>query len=159
MPISRSSMVCILAVAIASLVLVACSGQSSQPPPSSSEMDMAEQTQEVPVEGGGSYTDVSAAGLAAMLENKDFPMINVHIPYEGEIERTDLFIPFDEIAQNVDKLPADKDARVVLYCRSGSMSATAARELVHLGYTDVWNLDGGMIAWRQAGHPVLDKDQ
>ena len=120
---------------------------------------MAEQTQEVPVEGGGSYTDVSAVGLAAMLESKDFPMINVHIPYEGEIERTDLFIPFDEIAQNLNKLPTDKDARVVLYCRSGSMSATAARELVSLGYTDVWNLYGGMIAWRQAGYPVLDKDQ
>jgi len=158
MPISRSSLVFILTVAIASLVLAACGGQSSQPP-SASEVDMAEQTQEVPVEGGGSYTDVSAAGLAAMLENKDFPMINVHIPYEGEIENTDLFIPFNEVAQNLDKLPADKDARVVLYCRSGSMSATAARELVSLGYTDVWNLDGGMIAWRQAGFPVMEKDQ
>jgi rhodanese-related sulfurtransferase len=158
MPISRSSLVFILTVAIASLVLAACGGQSSQPP-SASEVDMAEQTQEVPVAGGGSYTDVSAVGLAAMLESKDFPMINVHIPYEGEIERTDLFIPFDEIARNLDQLPADKDARVVLYCRSGSMSATAARELVSLGYTDVWNLDGGMIAWKQAGFPVLDKDQ
>ena len=158
MPISRSSLIFIFVVTIASLVLAACSGQSSQPP-SSSEVNMAEQTQEVPVEGGGSYTDISAAGLAAMLESKDFPMINVHIPYEGEIERTDLFIPFDEIAQNLDKLPADKDERVVLYCRSGSMSATAARELVSLGYTDVWNLDGGMIAWKQAGYPVLDKDQ
>lgn len=158
MPISRSSLVFILMVAIASLVLAACSGQGSQPP-SSSEVDIAEQTQEVPVAGGGSFTDVSAVGLAAILKNKDFPMINVHIPYEGEIERTDLFIPFDEIAQNLDELPADKDARVVLYCRSGSMSATAARELVSLGYTDVWNLDGGMIAWRQAGYPLLDKDQ
>jgi rhodanese-related sulfurtransferase len=123
------------------------------------EVDLAQETQQVSVEGGGSYTDVSAAGLATMLENRDFPLINVHIPYEGEIEGTDAFIPFDEIEQHLAELPADKSARVVLYCRSDSMSNTAARALVNLGYTDVWNLDGGMIDWKQAGYPLLDKGQ
>ncbi len=37
------------------------------------------------------------------------------------------------------------------------MSAIAARTLVTLGYTDVWNLDGGLIGWRHAGHPVAHK--
>jgi rhodanese-related sulfurtransferase len=120
-------------------------------------VDLAQETQQVSVEGGGSYTDVSAAGLSAMLANKDFPLINVHIPYEGEIEGTDQFIAYDEIEQNLDKLPAEKDARIVLYCRSDNMSNTAARALVTLGYTDIWNLDGGMIAWEQAGYPLLDK--
>ncbi len=36
------------------------------------------------------------------------------------------------------------------------MSATAAEALVGLGYTNVWNLEGGMIAWDQAGFPLLD---
>lgn len=119
--------------------------------------NLAEQIQQVHVESGGNYTDVSAIGLASLLEEKDFPLINVHVPYEGEIEGTDLFIPFDEIGQNLDKLPADKGSKIVLYCRSGSMSATAARELVSLGYTDVWNMDGGMIAWKQAGYPLLNE--
>lgn len=113
------------------------------------------ETQRVPVEGGGAYTDVSAPGLAAMLKKKDFPLVNVHIPYEGEIQGTDLFIPFNEVDANLDKLPADKSARIVLYCRSGGMSAIAARALATRGYTNVWNLDGGMIAWRDAGHPLV----
>jgi len=117
---------------------------------------LTQQTQAVPAGDGGSYTDVSATGLEAMLEAKDFLLVNVHIPYEREIGGTDLFIPFDKIEQNLDQLPADKGSRVVLYCRSGSMSAIAARTLVQLGYTDVWNLDGGMIAWEQAGHPLVD---
>jgi rhodanese-related sulfurtransferase len=39
------------------------------------------------------------------------------------------------------------------------MSATAARTLVGLGYSDVWNLDGGMIAWEEAGFTLLHKAQ
>lgn len=144
-------------VAVLFILAIAACGPGSAPAAPPTAGDLAQQTQKVPVEGGGNYIDVSAVGLATMLENKDFPLINVHIPYEGEIEGTDLFIPFDEIEQNLDKLPADKDARIVLYCRSGSMSAKAARELVSLGYTDVWNVDGGMVVWKQAGYPLLDK--
>ena len=71
------------------------------------------------------YADIDVEQLARMLEGKDFTLVNVHIPYEGEIEQTDLFIPFDEIADYQDQLP-DKDATIVLYCRSVSMSTTAA---------------------------------
>lgn len=113
------------------------------------------ETQKVPVEGGRSYTDLGAAVLARMLQKKDFLLVNVHIPYEGEIEGTDLFVPFDQVEASLGKLPADKSARLVLYCRTGGMSAIAARALVKLGYTDVWTLDGGMIAWKQAGYPLI----
>ncbi len=110
----------------------------------------------VPVDGGGSYVDIPADRLAVMLAAKDFVLVNVHVPYEGELAGTDAFIPFDRIAEETASLPADKTAKIVLYCRSGSMSAIAARTLVGLDYTSVYNLDGGLNAWRARGFEVLD---
>jgi rhodanese-related sulfurtransferase len=156
MPKSRSAIAVPVLLVVAILALPGCGTQKAPAKPTS-EVKRAQQIQQVPVEGGGSYTDVSAACLAVMLQNKDFTLINVHIPYEGEIEGTDLFIPYNEVEANLDRLPADKDARLVVYCRSGSMSAIASRTLVGLGYTNVWNLDGGMIAWGQSGYPLVDK--
>ena len=102
---------------------------------------------------GGSYTLVTVSELREMLVHKDFPLVNVHVPYYAEIEGTDLFIPYDEIEKQLDKLPA-KDARIVLYCRSGSMSSQAAHVLAKLGYTNVYDVEGGMIAWEAAGFPL-----
>lgn len=103
----------------------------------------------------GSFVRVTPAELQTMLQDKDFPLINVHVPYEGEIEGTDQHIPYDQIMQRLGDLPSDKNAQIVLYCRSGNMSTQAAGELVHAGYTNVWELGGGMIAWRDAGLPLI----
>ena len=108
----------------------------------------------VPVPGGA-YADVTAPALKQMLDGKDFFFVNVHIPYEGEIARTDAFIPFDQVEKQLNRLPSNTSAKIVLYCQSGRMSDIAARTLVRLGYTNLWNLEGGMIAWRQRGYPLI----
>lgn len=104
----------------------------------------------------GSYLNISAAQLHSMLQQKDFLLINVHIPYQGEIAGTDLFIPFDKVEQNLAKLPTDKGAKIVVYCRSGGMSAISAEVLVGLGYTNVWNLKGGMVEWQIDDYPLIN---
>jgi rhodanese-related sulfurtransferase len=120
--------------------------------------DPATATVQPASEPSAGFENLDPDTLAEMLSAKDFPLINVHIPYEGEIEPTDLFITYNEIEQHLDQLPADKDARIVLYCRSGSMSATASQTLVDLGYTNVAHLDGGMIAWEEAGYPLVMRE-
>jgi rhodanese-related sulfurtransferase len=103
------------------------------------------------------FTILESAQLAAMLQKKDFLLVNVHIPYEGEIRNTDVFIPFDKITENLDKLPKDKSAEIVLYCRSGRMSELAAKDLVRLGYRQVSHLSGGMNDWKQSGFEIIEK--
>jgi rhodanese-related sulfurtransferase len=129
------------------LLLAACAGE---PTPAAPVTGVGKPVS-VP---GGEYTDVSVQELQALLENKDFVFVNVHIPFEGDIAGTDLSIPYDEIDRHLAELPGEKDAKIVLYCRSDRMSNIAAETLVGLGYTNVWNLDGGFQAWENAGLPI-----
>jgi rhodanese-related sulfurtransferase len=105
--------------------------------------------------GQKGYVNISLDQFVEMLKKKDFILINVHIPYEGEIPGTDLFIPYNAIDQYKEKLPRQKDAKIVLYCRTGRMSAIAAEKLVQLGYTRIFEFHGGMREWERSGRSLL----
>lgn len=137
---------------IAVLGIAACTTATSESPASVNESGVG---QIVPVDFGGQYIDITPQELKTMLEEKDFFFVNVHIPYEGELPETDAFIPFDELEAHLSEFPQEKDAKIVLYCRSGSMSATAAREMVNRGFSNIYNLDGGFRAWSEAGYEFI----
>lgn len=99
---------------------------------------------------------LSPKELNKALKDKDFTFINVHSPYDGEIAGTDLFLEHDLLKTNSAKLPEDKSSRIVLYCKSGNMSAQAIESLKNLGYTNVSHLSGGMKAWQKAGFEMLN---
>lgn len=120
-------------------ILAACS--TSSPPLTNESSD-----------GSTGYKMISVDDLSQALKAKDFLFINVHIPLEGNLPSTDLELPYNEIEKQISKFPADKNTKIVLYCRSGSMGNTAAQTLVDLGYTNVFNLEGGYVAWEAAGN-------
>lgn len=96
---------------------------------------------------GRPYRTISAATLKEALEDKHFFLVDVHVPEQAHILGTDAVIPYDEIAARAHELPDDKSAKIVLYCRSGSMSQQAAQTLVDMGYADVTHVEGGINAF------------
>lgn len=103
----------------------------------------------------GGWTDLSPDEFAALLDWEEVVLLNVHLPYEGELPGTDLFIAYDEVNKRRGDLPAERDAALAVYCRTGRMSATAVRTLAGLGYTRIYQLAGGFEAWQAAGYELV----
>jgi rhodanese-related sulfurtransferase len=126
------------------LVLAACGTTVATQSPAPGEI--------VQTQAGNPYRDVTADELNAMMDNKDFFLVDVHVPNEGKLPQLDARIPYNEIADNLDKLPTDKSAKIVLTCKGGGMSTAAAQTLADLGYSNVYNLKGGFMSWRDKGY-------
>ncbi|BCG65791.1 MAG: phage shock protein E [Methyloprofundus sp.] len=94
---------------------------------------------------------ISATELNATMQTQDIFLVDVHTPKQQHIKGTDLFIPFNAVANYQAQLPKDKNAPIYLYCLGGPMGTTAAQTLHDLGYTNLFNLDGGSNAWKRAG--------
>jgi phage shock protein E len=98
---------------------------------------------------------LSPAEVSSLLATSDPIVINVHIPYAGDISGTDTSISYN----NVDAIEAclnyDHCADVLLICLGGGMSQSAGNELIKRGYLRVRDLNGGMQAWEAAGYPLL----
>jgi rhodanese-related sulfurtransferase len=98
---------------------------------------------------------LSPAELASLMATSDPIVINVHVPYEGDIPGTDTAIPFSQVDAVEAYLHEDHCADVVLLCMSGGMSQSAGNELIKRGYLRIRDLAGGMLAWQAAGYPLL----
>ena len=150
MPTKRLAALMLLTMLV--LLMAACGAANTSNDSPSTSVDIFN----LPKNAEG-YTDISIDQLKSALDNKNFTLVNVHIPYEGELPQTDTFIPYNEIEANLSQLPTDKNAKIVLYCRSGRMSTEAAQNLAELGYTHIVEVDGGMQAWQAAGNELIEK--
>lgn len=131
------------ALALFALGAVACGSDGDDTNQASVDTEVASSSEVLGVDEFADYLDTTPSAV----------LVNVHIPYEGHIDGTDDFVPFDGIG-TWDGLPADRAVPIALYCRSGSMSAQASATLVELGYTNVIDLEGGMNAWTAAGNQL-----
>ncbi|MEW6472538.1 MAG: rhodanese-like domain-containing protein [Actinomycetota bacterium] len=107
-----------------------------------------------PAPAGEPYARLDPAAFEERMKNEQAMVINVHVPYEGELEGTDAFIPYDKIRDDP-RLPKDKGTELLLYCRSGRMSEEAGVDLHEEGYTNIAHLEGGMKAWEASGRKVV----
>jgi adenylyltransferase/sulfurtransferase len=81
-------------------------------------------------------------------DKKSFVLIDVREKVEYEIGNIGgILIPLGELANHLDKIPKTGD--VFIHCKVGGRSAKACEKLMSLGYTNVINVSGGMVAWKQ----------
>ena len=87
----------------------------------------------------------------------EFKLIDVREPHEFEIcNLKGELIPMNEVPEHLDKIP--KDVPVVVHCRSGARSGRIIQflEMEH-GYTNLFNLKGGILAWADEIDPSMSK--
>ena len=103
----------------------------------------------------GSYTNVTADDLYAQLGKPDVMIVDVRTPAEyaeGHIAGA-VNLPLQTIESWYKDLPKDKP--VYLYCRSGNRSQQAAEFLKEKGFSNIYNEQGGIIAWTQRNYPLV----
>lgn len=95
------------------------------------------------------YRKISAEDAKKMMdENEDIIILDVRTEEEyaeGHIENS-LLIPDTEIEDKAEELLTDKDALILIYCRSGRRSENVTKELIELGYTKTFDF-GGINDW------------
>lgn len=100
--------------------------------------------------------EVTVKELKAMRdENKDFQLIDVREEFEYEtVNINGELIPLGNIMLESEKI--SKDKQVVIHCRSGARSAAAIMQLEQqFGFTNLYNLKGGILAWIAEIDPSL----
>ena len=96
--------------------------------------------------------EIDVRTLKARLDDGDeFVFVDVREPHEYEEFNlgADL-IPLGQVPERIAEFGEDKSAPIVVHCRSGARSGQAQRFLEAQGYTDVTNVSGGVLAWREA---------
>lgn len=93
-------------------------------------------------------TSVSNAVIEMVRNDKDIILVDVRTPEEYRKKRIpgSILLPDYEIRSRAAEVIPDKEAKIVVYCRSGRRSAQAARVLKDMGYSNVYDL-GGIIDW------------
>jgi rhodanese-related sulfurtransferase len=94
---------------------------------------------------------ISVATLKEKIVNGEkVNLLDVREPDEhAEFNIGGIFIPLGQVmAMQVDALDELKNEEVICYCRSGKRSMQAAMMLETMGFTNVVNLEGGMLAWQ-----------
>lgn len=98
--------------------------------------------------------DITVEELKERMDNNETLYI-IDVREENEYEEFNIgaqLIPLGELPERLDEIKADKDAEIIVHCRSGARSGRAQQYLSSEGYGNVRNLVGGMLAWQAAGY-------
>jgi molybdopterin/thiamine biosynthesis adenylyltransferase/rhodanese-related sulfurtransferase len=91
------------------------------------------------------------------IDRGDAKLIDVREPHEWNEAHLEAatFVPQGEVLERIDELVPDHSERVILYCRTDNRSSTVAELLGRRGYDNVAVIERGIVAWQEAGLPVI----
>ncbi|MDD2658090.1 MAG: rhodanese-like domain-containing protein [Methylococcales bacterium] len=103
--------------------------------------------------GGGDLMSISPQKASAMYSAEKAVIVDVRNDSEwnGRHIPGAVHIPLAQLSERLSELKQYKDSPVITQCRSGGRSAQAYDELKSAGFSKVYNMDGGIIAWDKAG--------
>ena len=91
---------------------------------------------------------INAEEAYNMMNEEEVTVVDVRTREEYAAKHIEgaLLLPVDQITDSAEEVLKDKEAVYLIYCRSGSRSAQAAKELVSMGYENIYDF-GGIIDW------------
>ena len=94
------------------------------------------------------YKRINAKQAKEFMESEDVIILDVRTLEEynaGHIENA-VLLPVTDISNKGEEILSNKDSKILVYCRSGNRSATASKQLIKMGYTNVYDF-GGILSW------------
>ncbi|MGK0674740.1 MAG: rhodanese-like domain-containing protein [Halothiobacillaceae bacterium] len=105
------------------------------------------------------YADISPTEASRMMSHEE-PLVldvrEINEYREGHL-RDAKHIPLGQLGGKINQLESWKDKPVIIYCRSGHRSGAACNLLAKHGFTKLYNLAGGIMAWTHSGLPLKKK--
>ena len=104
---------------------------------------------------------LDVGGFAAKIAESDVVVLDVRTPMEfaeGHLENA-INIDFQSDSFEADISKLDRDTAYAVYCRSGNRSGQAVKVMAGLGFTNLYDLDGGVIDWVAAGQTIIKEGE
>lgn len=105
------------------------------------------------------FRDMTAAEFARLIGKENVLLIDVRETdeFRGEHIKGARHVALGTVASKLSEFEKHKADQILLYCRSGNRSASAASMFVKAGFTQVAHLAGGITAWKAEKFPVVRK--
>lgn len=109
--------------------------------------------------GNKGITMVTARDAQDLVKKSAVTIIDIRTPeeYRNGHLKTAKLIPVAEIRSSPGEISLRKTSPILVYCQSGHRSSAAARMLKKAGFTNIFNLQGGIMSWQAAGGTVTKK--
>lgn len=151
----KKSIIMILAAASALMILASCTAAPAAPAATTTSAPVAETTKAAETTaasettaGKVEYIKITPAEAKELIDTQEVIILDVRTQeeFDGGHIKDAVLLDSGDISTKAESVLPDKDATILVYCRSGNRSATASKKLIELGYTKVMDF-GGIIDW------------